>query len=129
LEVGKKNMQLFMKLLSKDETEIVLSIREVRTWSVNGIVSAKSTLMLTEGQRDGSLLVQKIYPDRIEGLNFIEYPLAREEGIPITLHIGETASNGCTVKLTLLEIHDKVATFLKTVDTGKPCPICWHDKS
>ena len=129
LGVDKKNMQLFMKLLSKDETEIVLNIREVKTWSVNGIVSAKSTLMLTEGQRDGPLLVQQIYPDRIQGLNFIEYPLAREEGIPVTLHVGETASNGCTVKLTLLEIHDKVATFFKTVDTGKPCPICWHDKS
>jgi len=129
LEVDKEKMQLFMELPGKITTTIVLNIKEVKTWSANGIINAKSTLMLIEGQRDGPLLLRQIYPDRIEGLNFIEYPLAREEGIPTTLHIGETASNGCTVKLTLLEIHDKVATFLKTVDTGKPCPICWHDKS
>lgn len=129
LEVDKEKMQLFMELPGKITTTTVLNIKEIKTWSANGIITAKSTLMLTEGQRDGLLLVQKIYPDRIEGLNFIEYPLAREEGVPITLHIGETASNGCTVKLTLLEIHDKVTTFLKTVDIGKPCPICWHDKS
>ncbi|MFY3740340.1 MAG: hypothetical protein HMLIMOIP_000777 [Candidatus Nitrosomirales archaeon] len=129
LEVDKEKMQLFMVLPGKLSTTTILNIKEVKTWSANGIITAKSTLMLTEGQRDGPLLVRQIYPDRIEGLNFIEYPLAREEGIPTTLHIGETTSNGCTVKLTLLEIHDKVATFLKTVDTGKPCPICWHDKS
>jgi hypothetical protein len=129
LEVDKEKMQLFMELPGKLSTTTILNIKEVKTWSANGIINAKSTLMLTEGQRDGPLLLRQIYPDRIEGLNFIEYPLAREEGIPITLHIGETASNGCTVKLTLLEIHDKGATFLKTVDTGKPCPICWHDKS
>ncbi len=127
VEVDTNNLKLSLTLPSEN-AKFAFDIRDIKT-SENGAVSEKSTVVLKEGQRDGPLLVQKIYPDRIEGLNFIEYPLAREEGIPTTLHIGETASNGCTVKLTLLEIHDKVATFLKTVDTGKPCPICWHNKN
>lgn len=45
-----------------------------------------------------------------------------------TLSIGESASNGCTITLTLLEINGKTATFLKTVEMSKPCPICWHNK-
>ena len=126
VEVDTNNLKLSLTLPSEN-AKFAFDIRDIKT-SVSGAVSAKSTIVLKEGQRNGPLLVQQIYPDRIQGLNFIEYPLAREEGIPITLHIGETASNGCTVKLTLLEIRDKVATFFKTVDTGKPCPICWHDK-
>ncbi len=124
LGVDQKNAQLFLRLISKDESKFVFFIRELKILSLHGVLSNKSTVVLEEAQRDGPLLVQKIYPDRIEGLNFIEYPLARVEGIPITLHIGESASNGCTVTLTLLEIHGKTATFLKTVDTNKPCPIC-----
>lgn len=84
-----------------------------------------STVALKEGERDGPLLVQKIYPDHIEGLNFIEYPIARGEGSPITLHIGEKASNGCTVALTLVKIENGTAIFVKTVDQNRPCPICW----
>ncbi|MGI0040906.1 MAG: hypothetical protein ACRD94_02960, partial [Nitrosopumilaceae archaeon] len=89
-------------------------------WALNG----KSTVTLTEGQKDGPLFVQEIYSDHIVGLNFPEYPLAREEGLPVTLKIGETASNGCTVQLTLEKIEDKKAIFSKTVDFGRPCPIC-----
>ncbi|MFQ5969190.1 MAG: hypothetical protein ACE5J2_01660 [Nitrososphaerales archaeon] len=88
----------------------------------------KSIVTLGEGQRHGPLLVQEIHPDRIIGLNFMEYPVAREEGLPITLYIGESASNGCTITLTLLGINDKTTTFLKIVEMNKPCPICWHDK-
>ncbi len=84
----------------------------------------KSVVTLGEGSRESNLLVNKIYPDHVDGLNFIEYPLARTEGLSLTLHVGESASNGCTVKLTLLEIHEKEATFLKTLDFNRPCPIC-----
>src|SRR3989344_7622585 len=59
---------------------------------------------LRAGQREGSLLVEKIYPSYITGLNFMEYPVARDEGFPIELRIGESASNGCTITLTLIEI-------------------------
>lgn len=86
----------------------------------------ETIVTLMEGEREGPLLVQRIYPDRVEGLNFPEYPIAMDEGLPITLRIGEKASNGCTVVLTLTKIQDGRATFLKTVDENRPCPICWY---
>jgi hypothetical protein len=94
------------------------------------VVQAESTngesITLIEGQRDGPLLVQKIYADHVEGLNFLEYPVAMEAGLPISLRIGEKASNGCTIGLTLTGIQEGSATFLKVVDESKPCPICWY---
>ncbi len=86
----------------------------------------ESIVTLREGQRDGPLLVQKIYADRVEGLNFPEYPVAMDSGLPITLRIGEKASNGCTIVLTLTKIEGDSATFLMTVDEDRPCPICWY---
>jgi hypothetical protein len=80
---------------------------------------------LREGEREGPLLVQRIYPDRVEGLNYPEYPVAMDKGLPITLRVGEKASNGCTVFLTLAKIEGGSATFVKKVDESRPCPICW----
>ncbi len=82
------------------------------------------SIYLREGQREGSLLVLRIYPDRVEGLNYWEYPIATDQGHPVTLYIGDTASNGCTVMLTLLRIQGDVAVFAKKVDENRPCPIC-----
>ncbi len=81
-------------------------------------------IILREGQREGSLLVQKIYPTYITGLNYREYPLAMDQGQPITLYIGETASNGCTISLTLIKISGGTATFTEKTDYNRPCPIC-----
>jgi hypothetical protein len=86
----------------------------------------ETIVALREGQREGPLLVQKIYTDRVEGLNFPEYPVAMDSGLPITLRIGEKASNGCTIVLVLTKIQDDSAIFLKTVDDSRPCPICWY---
>ena len=85
----------------------------------NGIV-----VTLGEDQREGPLLVQKILTDSIQGLDFREYPLATNVGIPITLHIGDTASNGCTVELTLVKIGNSTATFLEKKYLNRNCPIC-----
>ncbi|HSB56211.1 MAG TPA: hypothetical protein VLD38_00170 [Nitrosopumilaceae archaeon] len=79
---------------------------------------------LKEGDREGSLLVEKIFQDSVAGLNFLDYPVARDTGFPITLHLGETASNGCTVELTLVKIEGNAATFLKKEHHDRPCPIC-----
>ncbi|MEM4311249.1 MAG: hypothetical protein QXX95_02555 [Nitrososphaerales archaeon] len=49
----------------------------------------ESMIVLTEGQREGPLYVEKIYPDYMIGLKFPEYPIPIEKGIPITLKIGE----------------------------------------
>ena len=84
---------------------------------------------LSEGQREGPLLVQKIFSDSIEGLNFREYPLATNVGSPVTLHIGDSASNGCTVELTLVKISGTTATFLKKENQNRPCPICLSENT
>jgi len=89
-----------------------------------------TTVSLIEGQREGSLLVQNIYEDHIDGLNFIEYPLANVSGTPVTLFIGQSVSNGCTETLTLTQIVGSVvsisgyqAIFSKVVDNTKICPV------
>jgi hypothetical protein len=102
-------------------TPVTTSEIMVQAESTNG-----ESITLMEGQRDGPLLVQKIYADHVEGLNFLEYPVAMEAGLPISLRIGEKASNGCTIGLTLTGIQEGSATFLKVVDESKPCPICWY---
>lgn len=107
-----------------------LSVTGLRIW-LKPIAAQgnSSTVVLKEGERDGPLLVQKIYPDRIEGLNFIEYPIATNQGHPITLHVGEKASNGCTIALMLVKIGDGAAVFVKTIDQHRPCPICWTQQA
>ena len=89
----------------------------------------ETTLSLAEGQRDGPLLVQKIYPDYVDGLFFIQYPIAFENGTPLTLHIGQNVSNGCDEILTLIGIDDKKAKFLKNEQLNKPCPICLSENT
>lgn len=98
-----------------------------RGWAKNQENEVHVTL--SEGQREGSLLVQKILPDSIQGLNFREYPLATNVGYPINLHIGDKASNGCTVELTLVKINNNTATFLKKEYQNRPCPICLSENT
>jgi hypothetical protein len=128
LEVDTSKTRLFLTFANAGERgkEYMLNITTFKTWlKPIPMDNNTSKVSLKEGQRDGPLLVQRIYPDRIEGLNFPEYPIATDQGFPITLRIGEKASNGCTVMLTLVSIEDSTAVFLKTVDEDRPCPICW----
>jgi len=125
VEVDSSKARLFLTL---DETgkENILNLTIFKTWSKPIVVGSNSSIVfLQEDQRNGPLLVQKIYPDRVEGLNFPEYPIATDQGFPITLRIGEKASNGCTIMLTLVKIQGGTATFLRTVEENRPCPICW----
>ena len=105
-------------------TIVVLSTISKPTNQDNGTL-----VILGEGQREGPLLVQKILPDGIEGLNFREFPLATNVGYPINLHIGDSASNGCTVVLTLVKISGSTATFLKKEYQNRPCPICLSENT
>jgi len=84
---------------------------------------------LGEGQRDGPLLVQQILKDNVQGLVFREYPLATNTGYPITLHIGDIVSNGCTIDLTLVKIENNTATFLKQEHHDRMCPICLSENT
>jgi len=83
----------------------------------------ESEVFLREGQREGPFLLEKIYPDRITGLNFKEYPVPFFPG-PVTLRIGEIVSNGCTITLTLTRIGGNTATFIKNTDLNRPCTKC-----
>ncbi len=113
LEVSDK-----MLYLTAGGSNYTLDIRQLK------IRSQPSTVTLSEGQRDGPLLVQEIGAGYVKGLNYVEYPIARLDGIPVTLHIGDTASNGCTVMLTLLKTEQhNWALFSKKEDYSKPCPL------
>ena len=79
---------------------------------------------LFEGNQEGPLLVLEITENSVMGENFLDYPVARDTGTPITLRLGDTASNGCTVELTLIRISGNTATFLKKENYDRPCPIC-----
>jgi hypothetical protein len=109
------------KLYTTSDGAHSLDIKRIRTTQQSG-----PTVELKEGERDGPLLVQEIGADYVSGLNFVEYPVAVSEGMSITLHVGDKATNGCTVTLTLLEIRQDSAVFSKVVDENRPCPICWH---
>ena len=109
-----------------ETNDYTLEIKKFKEVSKPYIPNGSSMVVtLKEGQREGPLLVQRILADRVEGLNYPEYPVAMDSGLPITLHVGERASNGCTVWLTLVRIEDGSATFVKKVDENRPCPICW----
>jgi len=105
--------------VSPTNAEKLISRGWAKSQENNGI-----TVTLGEGQREGPLLVQKVLPDSVEGLEFREYPLATNVGIPITLHVGDTASNGCTVEMTLVKIDTNTATFLEKKYLNRNCPIC-----
>jgi hypothetical protein len=129
-EVDGSRTRLFLTLAGETGNEYSLNMTKFKMW-LKPIAPGSNTsaVSLHEGQRDGPLLVQKIYPDRVEGLNFPEYPIATDMGFQITLRIGEKASNGCTVTLTLVKIEGGTATFVKTVDENRPCPICWFQQA
>ena len=88
-----------------------------------------SIIVLTEGQRYGPLLVQTISGTSVGGLDYREYPIATNVGYPITLHIGESASNGCTVELKLSKISGSSATFVLKEYQNRPCPICLSENT
>jgi hypothetical protein len=116
---------LFLTTSNSREYSMNITGIRARPWETSG-----SIVTLKEGERSGPLLVEQIYSNYIKGLNFVEYPISTGEGFPITLHIGESASNGCTIMLTLLRTeNEEKAVFLKTVDYDRPCPICWHQPS
>jgi hypothetical protein len=125
LEIDGSRTHLYLTVDPGDaDSEYALDITKFKEWE-KPIPGSNNIVYLQEGQRDGPLLVQKIYSDRIEGLNFLEYPISTGQGSPVTLRIGEKASNGCTVSLTLLKIEDGASIFVKAIDEDRPCPICW----
>jgi hypothetical protein len=107
------------------EDGYTLTLKEATVTTVTIVVTnGGEEISLREGGRESSFLLEKIYPDRVTGLNFGEYPIATSEGYPLTLRIGEIVSNGCTITLTLTRIEGNTALFTKETDFSRPCPIC-----
>ena len=125
IEINSQEKKIF---LSTSTSQTVFGIDKIRTW-YQAIKTGGATIQLGEGQKEEMILVQKINPDSITGLQFRAYPLASNIGTPVTLHIGDTVSNGCTVELTLVKISDKTATFVKKVNSKKLCPICLSENT
>lgn len=82
----------------------------------------------TVGEKEGSFLIQKINRDSVDGLWYQAYPVAMEEGVPKTLHIGDDIGYGCegvSDKLTSIDFSGQRLTF--AISWQKPlrgkCPI------
>lgn len=81
------------------------------------------------GEQESSFLIQKINPNSVEGLWYQAYPVAREEGTPKTLYIGDDIGyvcEGISEKLTGINYSGQTVTFTKVVGE-RPyggCPIC-----
>jgi hypothetical protein len=125
IEIDRQDQKLF---LSSSTQQLVFDLDKIRIWPQNQ-ENGGNFVTLSEGQREGPLLVQKIFSDSVTGLDFREYPLATNIGIPVTLHVGESASNGCTVELTLVKISGSTATFQKKEYQNRPCPICLSENT
>lgn len=129
IQLETSEVQVGVAIHDRDGSQVGFEIVTLRCgetsildFSIQGVTS--NIITLREGQREGPLLVQMISPDEVIGLNFIEFPVAREEGFPITLRPGESVSNGCTVTLTLVEIQGETAIFMRTENRDRPvCPI------
>lgn len=88
-----------------------------------------STVVKSVGETESSFLIQKINSDSVEGLWYQAYPVARGEGTPKTLHIGDDigyACEGISEKLTSIDFSGQKVTFTKIVGERPPggCPIC-----
>lgn len=104
------------------------------TVSVSGL---GQTISKTEGEQEGSFLIQKINADNVDGLWYQAYPVGTNQGSPRTLHIGDDigyACEGVSEKLVSIDYvsplsgmsRNSTATFYKTVSNPPMggCPIC-----
>lgn len=99
----------------------------------NPASSSTSTTQTTEtahiGDTVGYFTIQKIDADSVDGLYRYPYPVAREQGEPKTIHIGDevgAACEGMTHVLTAIDAAGQAVTFQeKHYDTSPGgCPIC-----
>lgn len=81
------------------------------------------------GEQEGSFLIKKINPSSVEGLWYQKYPVARGEGEPKTLYIGDDIGYPCegvSIRLISIDFSSQTVTFNKVV--GRPpyggCPVC-----
>ena len=80
------------------------------------------------GDKESSFLIQKINSGSVDGLWYQAYPVARGEGTPKTLHIGDDIGYSCegvSEKLTSIDFSGQTITFAKIVGQRPVggCPI------
>ena len=98
----------------------------------NGHVT-NQTVSIAVGQStpSGVFKLEGIFADHVTGRQYIEYPVGVPEGWAVSLEIGDSATNGCTVhaKLVSINVAAGIATFQEIVNTdlNVMCPICWWD--
>lgn len=90
--------------------------------------SSGSTVTRQSGDKEFNFLVQKVNQDSVDGLWYIMYPVAMEQGQPKTLHIGDMVGYTCTGKTAILvgvDVAHQTATFKETITNPPPygCPI------
>lgn len=91
--------------------------------------SGGTTVTKKTGEQEGSFLIQKINSNNVEGLWYQAYPVARPEGTPRTLYIGDDigyACEGISEKLIRIDFSGQTVTFTKIISASPPvaCPIC-----
>jgi hypothetical protein len=95
---------------------------------VGGICVVATTDSIKVGQKEFNFLVQKINQNSVDGLWYVEYPVATSNGTAKTLYIGDSVGYACTGKtatLTSVDVTNKTVTFNKSIVTPPlgGCPI------
>lgn len=98
----------------------------------NGHIT-NQTVSIAIGQStpSGVFKLEEVFADHVTGRQYVEYPVGVPEGWAVSLEVGDSATNGCTVhaKLASINVAAGTATFQETVNTDPNvmCPICWWD--
>ncbi len=84
-----------------------------------------SVVNITAGQRISNFLAVQVNPSNVTGLLYTEYPVARLNGTPDTVYVGDSVGYVCDGTLAkLIAIHGNKAVFrLNTTKSKYGCPI------
>ncbi|MGI0024680.1 MAG: hypothetical protein ACREA4_05985 [Nitrososphaera sp.] len=95
------------------------------------ITNQTATIAVGQSTRSGVFKLERVFADHVTGRQYVEYPVGVPEGFEVSLEIGDSATNGCTVHARLVSINVAAgtATFQETINTDPNviCPICWWD--
>ena len=116
--VNSTNFKLY--LTGEKFGNLTFDLFQMRTWPPN---IGYQAITLKQGQREDPFMVSKINNYNVTGLHYLSYPLALLKGIPVTLHPGDSVSNGCNEILTLVTIESDHARFVKKTEPDNRCPI------
>ena len=95
------------------------------------ITNQTATITVGQATPSGVFKLEGVFADHVTGRQYVEYPVGVPGGFEVSLEIGDSATNGCTVhaKLVSINVAAGTATFQETINTDPNvvCPICWWD--